>query len=312
MENQHLLDVRIIEPKLKHPTIFQRFDNLKTGEELTIVNDHDPAPLYYQFKAERPDQFEWNYVEKGPETWKVVLAKVGGTRTVADILLDNPRAAGVFKKYHIDFCCKGSRLLEAACTEAGIDPKEVLEEIDRATENPQHHVRANDWPLDFLADYIVSNHHQYVRASTPELLELLAKVNRVHGAQHPELNKIAEIFSTVAAELIAHMQKEEQVLFPAIKTIATKANTGSGEVNFPFDSIRNPIKMMEAEHEEAGDGMETIRELSRNYTVPEDACTSYRLLFDLLAAFEDDLHQHVHLENNILFPKAIELEKMFI
>lgn len=308
MKTQNLLDVRTIAPKLKHSAIFQHFDKLSAGQHLTLLNDHDPLPLYYQFQAERPDQFTWNYIEKGPEVWKVAITKTGHVRTVADVLLENPRAAYIFKKYHIDFCCKGSRSLEEACAKAGIPVKEILKEIDQSTENPPFNMRANDWPLDFLVDYIVNNHHQYIQEKTPELLNLLAKVAKVHGEQHPELNEIAGIFNVVADELMSHMQKEEQVLFPAIKALVNQKNTGNGKADFPFGSIQNPIRMMEEEHTDAGDGMDTIRKLSRDYMVPDDACTSYRLLFDMLAAYENDLHQHVHLENNILFPKIIEME----
>ena len=306
METINTLDVRIIEPRLKHPSIFQGFDNLKKGEDLTIINDHDPLPLFYQFKAERPDIFEWQYIEKGPVTWKVVITKTKAEgKTVADILLQNPKAANVFKKYHIDYCCKGSRLFEEACAEAGLNPDELQEQIDDAAENPQFNMRAKDWSLDFLADYIVNNHHQYIKDTTPDLLALSDKVKRVHGAYHPELLEIDKTINAVAHEMLTHLQKEEQMLFPAIKEMVTGKFSGK----YPFASISQPIRMMEEEHTDAGEGLEKIRKLTDNYTVPQDACTSYRLLFDMLEAYENDLHQHVHLENNILFPKAIALEK---
>lgn len=309
METQNLLDVRILEPRLKHPTIFQRFDDLNPGEELIIVNDHDPLPLFYQFKAERPEQFEWNYLENGPETWQVSIGKTSSGKTVANVVLENPRAVKIFKKYRIDFCCKGKRPLEQACAEAGVDTNDLLKEIAEVAENPQFNLRANEWTVDFLADYIIHNHHKYVRETLPELLALLNKVKRVHGDQHPELIEIDRIFNAVAEELTLHMQKEEQILFPAIKAIYTKATTGNGEVDFPFGSIQNPINMMEEEHTDAGDGLEAIAKLSDNYTPPPSACTSYRVVYDMLQAFENDLHNHVHLENNLLFPKALELEK---
>lgn len=306
METLNTLDVRIIEPRLKHPSIFQRFDQLKKGEAFIIINDHDPLPLFYQFKAERPDLFEWQYLEEGPETWRVSITKTKEAgKTVADILLENPKAAGVFKKFHIDYCCKGKTLFEEACAEAGLDPKELQEQIDESAENPPFNMRAKDWGLDFLADYIVQNHHQYVRDTTPDLLALSEKVTKVHGSFHPELHEINETIYAIAEELLQHIVKEEQILFPAIKKIYRKENMSG----FPFASIQAPIDMMEMEHANAGDGFEKIRELSDDFTVPQDACTSYRLLFDMLEAYEEDLHQHVHLENNILFPKAIDLEK---
>jgi regulator of cell morphogenesis and NO signaling len=306
METINTLDVRIIEPRLKHPSIFQRFDQLKKDEAFIIINDHDPLPLFYQFKAERPDQFEWEYLEEGPETWQVCITKTKETgKTVADILLENPKAAGVFKKFHIDYCCKGKTPFEEACAEAGLDPEVLQEQIDQAGENPAFNMRAQDWGLDFLADYIVHNHHQYVRDTTPDLLALSEKVTRVHGNFHPELHEVNATIYTIAEELMQHMVKEEQMLFPAIKKIFHKQSL----VGLPFTTIQAPINMMEVEHANAGDGFDKIRELTDNFTVPQDACTSYRLLFDMMQAYEDDLHQHVHLENNILFPKAIALEK---
>ena len=306
METLNTLDVRIIEPRLKHPSIFQRFDELKKGEAFIILNDHDPLPLFYQFKAERPEQFEWQYVEEGPDTWRVSITRTKEAgKTVAEILLENPKAVNVFKKYHIDYCCKGKTPFEEACAEAGLDPKELQKQIDESAENPQFHMRAKSWGLDFLADYIVQNHHKYVRDATPDLLALSEKVTRVHGNAHPELLEINATLYAIAEELLQHMVKEEQMLFPAIKKIFQKESLSG----FPFTSIQAPINMMEMEHESAGGGFEKIRKLSDNFTVPQDACTSYRLLFDMMQTYEDDLHQHVHLENNILFPKAIDLEK---
>ena len=306
METLNTLDVRIIEPRLKHPSIFQRFDQLKKDEAFIIINDHDPLPLFYQFKAERPEQFEWEYIEEGPATWRVSITKTKEAgKTVADILLENPKAAGVFKKFHIDYCCKGKTPFEEACAEAGLDPEELQDQIDKAGENPAFNMRAQDWGLDFLADYIVHNHHQYVRDTTPDLLALSEKVTRVHGNAHPELLEINATIYAIADELLQHMVKEEQILFPAIKKLFKKESMSG----FPFATIQAPINMMEKEHANAGDGFERIRELSDNFTVPQDACTSYRLLFDMLQSYEEDLHQHVHLENNILFPKAIDIEK---
>lgn len=305
MESQNTLDVRIIEPRLKHPSIFAGFDKLRKGEGLTIINDHDPLPLYYQFKAERPDIFEWEYIQQGPETWKVTITKTKEEgKTVADVLLENPKALSVFKKFKIDYCCKGKMLFEEACAEAGLDPQELKGQIIKSSENGQSQMRPQDWPLDFLVDYIINNHHKYVRESIPDLLALSDKVSRVHGSHHHELLEVDKIINIVAQELISHMQKEEQILFPAIKDLVI----GESLEKYPFTSVSHPIEMMEDEHTGAGEGFERIRQITDDYTPPQDACTSYRLLFNTLESFENDLHQHIHLENNILFPKAIELE----
>lgn len=304
------LDVRKIEPRFKHPFIFQNFDQLLHGEILTLVNDHDPLPLYYQFKTERTGIFEWDYEEKGPAIWKVkITKKLVSDETVADLARQFPNAVPVFKKLHIDFCCNGNRPFTEVCEEAGLIPEEVKLQVIQSTEKTPLHFRAEDWSPAFLADYIVQNHHTYVKDTIPQLEALLEKVESVHGNEHPEIHSIHTCFVSLAVELLRHMQKEEQILFPAIKQLVKNKQTGESVGSFPFQTIRNPIAVMENEHTGAGEDMESIRRLTNNFTPPTDVCQSYRLLYKQLEEFEDDLHQHVHLENNLLFPKAIELEK---
>lgn len=313
METQHLLDVRVIEPRLKHAFIFNSFDQLIEGEILTIVNDHDPKPLYHQLRVERPGIFEWEYLEQGPRTRRVNITKSSpAEETVADLLRQNPPATSVFKKFKIDFCCKGSLFFNEACHEVGLNPLEVREQIMEAIEDAPVHLRAEEWPLDFLTDYIIKNHHAYVTAKIPVMMEMLDKVVKVHGKAHSELAEIKLDFSWVAKELAFHMYKEETILFPAIKELVRAKESQGKLAAFPFGTVRNPIRMMEDEHAGAGEDLENIRRLTRDYTLPADACSSYRLLYQLLEEFEEDLHQHVHLENNILFPKAIQLEKVLM
>lgn len=303
-----LLDVRTIEPRFKHPFIFKNFDQLLYGEILTLVNDHDPIPLYYQFESERTGSFAWEYILKGPDIWKVNITKTqNGGETVGDIVRKNPKAAAVFKKYNIDYCCNGHRLLEEVCAEAGLVPTEIQDEISQSTEETAAQVHADKWSLDFLIDYIIQNHHGYVLTAIPGLEELLEKVEKAHGKNHPEISAIANHFQALARELMQHMQKEEQILFPVIKELIAGKKKGVKPL-VPFGSVRNPIQVMEEEHAGAGEDMESIRRLSNNFTAPADACFTFRLLYKQLQEFENDLHQHVHLENNILFPKAIALE----
>jgi regulator of cell morphogenesis and NO signaling len=308
METINLLDVRKIEPKEKHPSIFHAFDKLETGEILTILNDHDPLPLYYQFKAERPEQFTWKYILEGPEEWEVAITKTKSVTglTVGEIVRDNPAAASIFKKFKIDYCCHGKRPLESACEKAGVNSKEVLRLIEEATSAPNTTLRVQNWPLDALVDYIINNHHSYVRSSIIDIKALLDKVAKVHGAGNFELFSIRQHFIELANEMESHMMKEEQVLFPVIKDLVQNRKHG-GPCN--FGSIDNPIAVMEMEHEDAGNLLEMIKKESDNFTPPAYACTSYKLVYKMLKDFEDDLHQHIHLENNILFPKAQALEK---
>jgi regulator of cell morphogenesis and NO signaling len=233
--------------------------------------------------------------------------------TVRDIVTRDFRTAAVFEKHSIDFCCHGSVGLEQACKERGVSPEQLRSELSALATPDNQGVRPfSDWDLDDLANYIVRTHHAYVRKAIPILLGHTQKVVTVHGERHPELTGIRACFQNVAEEMTRHMMKEEMMLFPYIKSLAASTRTGEPASVPPFETIKNPIRMMEAEHVLAGDGMETIRRFSSSYTIPSDACTTYRITYQELEAFEQDLHKHVHLENNILFPKAVELEEKLL
>ncbi|WP_347160025.1 iron-sulfur cluster repair di-iron protein [Pontibacter chitinilyticus] len=310
-----ILDVTVLEPRLKHPTIFDRFDQLQGGEAFIIHNDHDPKPLYYQLLGERGNSFKWEYLEQGPEVWEVLLSKLNRETgdTVGELVAKDFRKAQVFKKYGIDFCCGGKKSVKQVCEEKGLDATKVEQELqalpDASTTNETDYA---SWEPAFLADYIVNVHHKYVREAIPVLYEYTSKIARVHGKRHPELLEIAKHFVNVANELEAHMPKEERVLFPFIKQLAEAQKSGVKLDKPAFGTIQNPINMMEMEHEVAGNDMEAIRELSGNYTLPEDACATYTVAYKKLQEFEEDLHRHIHLENNILFPKTLEMEKEVI
>lgn len=310
---ENILDVTLLEPRMKHPTIFSRFDQLGEGESLTIHNDHDPKPLYYQLLGERGNIFTWQYEEQGPHWWKIKITKrISGENdeTLGEIVAKDMHKAQVFKKYGIDFCCGGKKTVKEACAEKGLD----LALIERELQQTEGVVSSrplpfNDWELDFLADYIVNTHHTYVKKNLPDIRAYATKVARVHGASHPELLEIYELVEEVNAELSEHLVKEEHVLFPYIKEMVVAKRNNTPVQHPGFGSVRGPINMMEMEHESAGKNLATIRSLSQNYTLPSDACASYSLLFRMLEEFEDDLFSHVHLENNILFPKALALEE---
>ncbi|MCK6692755.1 MAG: iron-sulfur cluster repair di-iron protein [Thermoanaerobaculia bacterium] len=306
------IDVTKIEPRLKHPTIFEQFDALKGGDTLVIHNDHDPKPLYYQMVAERGQVFDWEYLQEGPETWEVRITRLRSGEqpaTIGELVAADYRKAEVFRKFGLDFCCGGKKSVEQACREKGLDVHALKKELaDLDNQGGEKGQDFDQWALDTLADYIVDTHHRYVNESTPILYELTQKVARVHGDRHPELIDIADHFDAVAQELRMHMHKEERILFPYIKAMAEAEREGRPLPRAPFGPVQNPIRMMEAEHESAGGDMAAIQTLSGNYTPPADACTSYRVLFAKLQEFEQDLHQHIHLENNILFPKAVALE----
>jgi regulator of cell morphogenesis and NO signaling len=314
---ENILDVTVLEPRQKHPTIFLRFDALNEGENLTIYNDHDPKPLYYQLLGERGNIFTWEYLEEGPEWWRVKIAKrVNGEKdeTLGEIAAKDLRKAEVFKKYGLDFCCGGKKTVKEACVEKGLDVTRVEQELQHADKTvfSSRPVPYNEWSIDFLADYIVNTHHSYVKKILPDIKAYAAKVYKVHGERHPELTSIYQLVEEIYSEMIAHMMKEEKILFPYIKDLVIEKNNATPLSSSKFGTIKNPVTVMEMEHETAGNIMKEIGHLSHDYKLPEDACASYSLLYRLLNEFEEDLYLHVHLENNILFPKAVELEKQIL
>ncbi|MEO5593572.1 MAG: iron-sulfur cluster repair di-iron protein [Chitinophagaceae bacterium] len=309
---ENLLDVTPLQQGKKYPVIITRFDELISDEILTIHDDHDPKPLYYQL-LERGNIFSWQYLEEGPERWKVAITKNTvdkNEEAIGQIAAQDVRKAEVFKKYGIDFCCGGKKTLKEACIEKGLDLATIENELEQANKtSARYSLPYNDWNLDFLADYIVNTHHSYVKKMLPEIKTYASKVANVHGDRHPELLAIWKLTEEINAELTAHMIKEEEVLFPYIKKMVMAVNNGQQAGVSHFGTIQNPISVMETEHELVGRNLENIRLLSNNYSLPEDACGSYSLLYKMLAEFEDDLHIHVHLENNLLFPKALKMEQ---
>lgn len=231
-------------------------------------------------------------------------------RTIGQTVAEDYRTARIFRSFGLDFCCGGDKTIEEACLEKGVDAWEVQTALDNLGKASTGNHNYNDWSLDFLIDYIVNNHHKFVRSKLPEIEFYAYKVAQVHGKRHTELKEIYQLFMKLQNEITDHLDKEEQVLFPYVKELVKAENENSSLQDQPqFGTAAKPVAMMEAEHEEAGGIMEEIKNLSNNFTPPEDACATYRVLFQNLEGFRDDLHKHVHLENNILFPKALELEK---
>ena len=234
-------------------------------------------------------------------------------RTVRALVSEDYRTASIFEKYSIDFCCHGNVTLEEACSKSGISVEDIQQEINRLPSTEKNDGQNYDaWELDYLAEYIIRTHHRYVKETIPVVLSHLAAVVHAHVSRHPEVKNIQMMFQEVAQELIRHMAKEELVLFPSISAMVQCLRTGNALAKPAFGTIENPIRMMEAEHETAGSALESIRTMSKGFTLPADACTTFRLTYEELMRFETDLHKHVHLENNILFPKAIALEQHLI
>jgi len=233
-------------------------------------------------------------------------------KTIGAFVAQDFRTAAVFSKYQIDFCCKGNRTITEVCEKQDIDADTLLQNVFDVLQSENNNtIDFNSWPLDLLVDYIEKTHHRYVEEKTGIILQFLNKLCSVHGANHPELFKINELFTAGAGELSQHMKKEELMLFPFIKRMV-KTKESNGVLSQPsFGTVSNPIAMMMQEHENEGDRFREIAALTNNYTAPADGCTTYKVAFAMLDEFEQDLHKHIHLENNILFPKAVILEEEF-
>lgn len=235
------------------------------------------------------------------------------SNTIGELAINAPGAIRVFEQFGIDYCCGGGRSLEVACSKAGIAIDDVVRSIEEAERNLEERGREIDWrgqSMRSLVDHIVAVHHVYTREELVRIERLLDKVTSRHGANHPELNRLGLLFFRLKQELLPHMLKEEQILFPYLERLETAVQTAR-DVQPPFfATVLNPVRMMRNEHDIAGELLAQIREVTGNFTLPSDGCASFDALYQSLRELEGDLHQHIHLENNILFPKAIATEGM--
>jgi regulator of cell morphogenesis and NO signaling len=232
------------------------------------------------------------------------------TKTIREIALENPHATRVFEKLGLDYCCGGGKSLEEACSAANLPLAEVQRQLDHESAGPPP--ADKNWQVEALSDllrHIVQKHHAYVRASLPLITALFEKVCAKHGAAHVELNHQRTVFHGLNQELSTHLMKEEAMLFPYIERMEEAVLQGDPILPAPFGTVANPVHMMMLEHDNAGEALRALRQSSRDYALPGDACMSYQALFRELQEFEADLHQHIHLENNILFPRALALEQ---
>jgi regulator of cell morphogenesis and NO signaling len=232
-------------------------------------------------------------------------------RPVGEVVAEDYRRAGVFKRFGIDFCCGGGRTVQEACERKGVEYEELAQALLASTASRSGSAQPDPrgWKLDFLADYIVNVHHGYVRETLPVLLQFSQKVARVHGERRPELVAIARLVEEIAGELEQHMRKEEEILFPYIRALVAAGSAGGSVVLPGEDAADGAMRLMEEEHDHAGELMRQIRELSGDFVPPEGACNTYRASYVKLEEFEEDLHRHVHLENNLLFPGTEKLER---
>lgn len=233
------------------------------------------------------------------------------SKTVGELASEVPATTRVFERFKIDYCCGGSRTLEAACVAAGANVAEVLGMLEGATQAQRQDGEQRDFQTSTLAEligHILDNHHAYTREEMGRISALAERVCAAHGERHAELLHVRELFGELCADLAPHMMKEERVLFPYILALEEMAARNAAPPFAPFGTVQNPVRMMMYEHDTAGALLRELRAASGDYAVPGDACASYRTLYSALEEFERDLHRHIHLENNLLFPRAVELE----
>ena len=236
------------------------------------------------------------------------MISINKEMTVAEIVTENIKTADVFKRNGIDFCCGGKISLRSACEKKGLDYESIFSEIEAINSGTKREHDYDSWDLDFLSDYIINTHHNYVTEANSLIIQYSDRVAHVHGKHYPEVVRVNQLFHSIVNELKSHMHKEEMILFPFIKQLVIANRNGDKISPPPFGTIQNPINMMESEHDGAGDVIKEIATLTNNYTPPQDACNTFKALYSSLEEYQNDLFQHIHLENNILFPKAIRLE----
>ncbi len=232
-------------------------------------------------------------------------------KTIGQFVASNYKTAAIFKKHKIDYCCNGNRTIDQACKQQNLDTAIIENEINNIlaeSSKQEETINFKFWPLDLLTDYVEKKHHRYVREQVPVLNQYLEKLCKVHGKLHPELFEVATLFAECGEELTAHMKKEEMMLFPCVRNLVEADTNKSNLKGFPFGTVQNPIGMMMHEHDAEGNRFRKISELTNNYIAPDDACNTYKVAYALLKEFEEDLHLHIHLENNIIFPKSVTLE----
>lgn len=313
MKTAETLNVAALVPFFKNQIVLNRFDHLSEGGFFLINNNTDPLPIYYRLLVERGSIFKWQYLKQGPELWEVRISKLKKEKAsfqIREIVANDYRKVEVFKRFGIDIYSKGEKKIEQACQEKKIDIKEVekaLKEVENKFISPS--IDFNKWEIDFLIDYIINTNHRFVAVIDPEIHEYLQKVAEVYAAKHFDIIDITRCFIKTSSELKQHLHQEEFVLFPYIKQMCQAKKNNSALSHPPFGSVAKLIQLMEREHNNMLYEMKEIEFTSNNFTVPEDADNTFHIAYAKLKLFWDELLTHIHLENNILFPKAIEMEK---
>jgi regulator of cell morphogenesis and NO signaling len=312
MEIPEILDVTTIEPSLKHNIIFERFDTLKPGAFFVMHNNNDPEPIYHQLLAEHGENFTWKPLEKGPDMWRVKIKKkivAYKEETIGDIVARDYGNALIFKQFGIDFTCGGKRTVNEACEQKGIQAEQVNKLLASAIQSARHpEMDYQNWEIGLLCKYVINLHHQYIKTNGPFMLELAQKLIKTYGEKHPEIIAVAGIFEKAGKLLTLNIAKEEEELFPYITLLNTAHKNGTIIKAAAFGPVSSAVYLVEADHQKVAIYFEQLRALTHNYQVPPYVLHGFEILYKMLQDYEADLHLHLHLENNILFPKAIQME----
>ncbi len=313
MEDLKTIDITTLVHSFKNMIILNRLDHLAEGQSLILQNNADLLPLYYRLLVERGAIFGWEYLKRGPQVWKVKLSKLKlgeEDRTISEVVTRDYRKKKVLEDFGIAVTPLGKKTLERVCQEKNINLAKVvqaLKEVDQEPISPS--VDYNTWNLDFLLEFIVNIQHGYVARMDPELHEYLQKISEVHATRHFEVIDVTRGFIKISSELKQHLRKEETVLFPHIRKMIMAKRENLPRPQSSLGSVSEFVKILEREHNNILYEIKEIEISSNHFAVPEDGDALFRRTYTKLKAFLDELELHLHLENNILFPKAIILEK---
>ena len=300
MDSNKVLDVREISKQFRKKIILSLFDELKDGQKLELISDHSLAPLHKLFQKVKEGFFEWEDLNNGPESWKIAIKKTESLNlTINDILKQFPFAIDVLEQHGIPYYKFGTQKLADISGNA----QSIYEEIKQSHKLPVNPLRTDQWSIGFTVDYIINNHHTYVKEMIPELESLIDHLVVAHAATHPQLPMISEKFAEFKMELNEHMKDEEDMVFPSFKDLQRAIENGDLE---ELKAYNNSISWMEEDHILTGTTLKSMRGFCNNYIAPKESSPGFKILFEELKKFESDMHFHMHLENNVLFTKVVE------
>lgn len=301
MSKDKILDVREIDKRFRKMMILNLFDDLKDGQKIELISDHSLAPLNKLFQKDKHGFFEWSDLENGPQIWRISILKIESLNlTINDLIKQYPFAIDILERKGIPYFKKGTLRLVDICADA----KMVYDEIKKTPPFLVNPLRTDRWSISFTVDYIINNHHTYVKETIPELESLIEHLVIAHAATHPQLPMIREQFFEFKNELMEHLSDEENIVFPSYKKLEEAITQEPKSIMNGFDDA---INWMEEDHILTGTSLKSMRSFCNNYVAPADSSPGFKILFEELKKFETDMHFHMHLENNVLFVKVISL-----